>query len=127
MLKYLLHGINLVRCKLKDVSLVKRSGKWRTIEKHFIAINSVCSACGGNKNLEAHHIIPFHINKNLELDPNNLITLCMGINRDCHLLIGHGGSFRRINANSVADAAEISKDISKFAEVAARAEANSKL
>ena len=39
----------------------------------------------------------------LELDPNNLITLCMGEN-SCHLDIGHGGSFRAYNQDVLDDA-----------------------
>jgi len=62
--------------------------------------------CGGVKKIEVHHIIPFSQNPELELDPNNLITLCetkkYGIN--CHLLIGHCGNYRWSNPDVVQDA-----------------------
>jgi 5-methylcytosine-specific restriction endonuclease McrA len=42
-------------------------------------------ACGyKGKNLQVHHIKPFHLHPHLELDPQNLITLC-----EHHLLLGH--------------------------------------
>jgi len=57
--------------------------------------------CGGTKAVEVHHLIPFSIAPDLELDPHNLITLCerkkYGIN--CHLLVGHLGNYRRFNSS----------------------------
>ena len=52
-----------------------------------------------------HHIKPFHLYPQLELDPNNLITLCRSKywRFDCHLAVGHGGSFRRENRYLLAD------------------------
>lgn len=55
--------------------------------------------CGGKEKLEVHHIVPFHLNPRLELEPTNLITLCEakhdGVN--CHLLFGHLGNFKSVN------------------------------
>jgi hypothetical protein len=39
----------------------------------------------------------------LELDIENLVTLCMG-DYDCHLKLGHGGSFRCYNPRVREDA-----------------------
>lgn len=65
----------------------------------------LCAVCEGNKDLNVHHIHPFHLHPELELDQNNLITLCEstkhGIN--CHLLIGHLGNFRNINPHVLED------------------------
>lgn len=104
---------------LKDLYLGKvppnkrRSGQWPTLRKHFLEKNPKCAVCGGTKNLEAHHIRPFHLHPELELDENNLIALCEsnanGIN--CHLAFGHLGSFKSVNANVVDDAAEWNKKI----------------
>jgi hypothetical protein len=47
-------------------------------------------ACGyKGRKLQVHHIKPFHLHPNLELDPGNLITLCEARGRDHHLLLGH--------------------------------------
>jgi len=63
--------------------------------------------------VEVHHILPFHIHPEKELDPSNLITLCEkkdnGVN--CHLLFGHLGSFKSLNAFVVKDSHEWSKKI----------------
>ena len=84
-----------------------RSSKWRSVRDAHIKSHPFCAVCGGTKKLNVHHIQPFHLNPDLELDPHNLISLCEskrhGLN--CHLLIGHLGNFRRINSESVTDSA----------------------
>lgn len=75
--------------------LTHRSSRWPKVRAEFIEQNPTCAACGnGNrKQLEAHHIEPFHVNPERELDKSNLITLCEsgpgGMN--CHFCIGHSG------------------------------------
>lgn len=72
----------------------KRSNKWPTLRKNFLAGKS-CALCGGKKKLEAHHVKPFHLFPDLELDPTNLIPLCEGYKDiDCHLIWGHFGNFK---------------------------------
>jgi hypothetical protein len=55
--------------------------------------------------LQVHHIVPFSVAPDLELEVSNLLTLCMG-DFDCHLRLGHGGSFRCYNPRVIEDAAE---------------------
>ena len=78
-----------------------RSGHWPTVRKEHLEKSPKCAVCGGDKNLEVHHIRPFHLHPNLELNPSNLITLCEskdnGVN--CHLLFGHLGNFKSFNVN----------------------------
>ena len=106
MIKTITHGINLVRHALRDVGVsAKRSSHWPTVEKHFREGHSTCAACGSKNRLNVHHCKPFHLDPELELDPNNLITLCMDT-KECHLHIGHGGSFKQYNPNVRRDAAE---------------------
>ena len=77
-----------------------RSGKWTTVRKRFIEQNPVCQACQRDHNLNVHHVVPVHVDPALELDMDNLITLCAGDdirNSDgdkwpdynCHFRIGH--------------------------------------
>jgi 5-methylcytosine-specific restriction endonuclease McrA len=79
----------------------KRSGHWPKIREDHLKANPKCAVCGGDKTLEVHHIRPFHLHPDLELDPTNLITLCEtkknGVN--CHLLFGHLGSFKSFNVD----------------------------
>lgn len=78
---------------------VFRSKKWPGVRKKFLKSNPTCACCGGQSNLNVHHIKPFHLFPELELEPTNLITLCetnsRGIN--CHLLLGHLGNYKNIN------------------------------
>jgi 5-methylcytosine-specific restriction enzyme A len=116
MIDIIKHGVNLVRHKLRDVGKPERSGKWRAIEKKFILENPTCAACGGKKRLNAHHEKPYHIDPADELNPDNLITLCMGP-KECHLRIGHCGNFKLYNPNVKKDAARALKHPEEFDEI----------
>jgi 5-methylcytosine-specific restriction protein A len=81
----------------------KRSGHWPTLRKHFLQ-GKVCAVCGGSRKLEAHHIMPFHLDPTKELDPLNLIALCEGNPKvNCHLVYGHLGNFKGLNSAVVSD------------------------
>ena len=83
----------VVREKSKDVL---RSPKWSGVRKRHLKDHSVCAACGRKTFLQVHHMVPFSDRPDLELEPTNLITLCMSIN-ECHIHIGHGGSYKYFN------------------------------
>ena len=70
-----------------------------------LKVNPRCAVCNSKKKLEAHHIIPFHIQPDLELDRTNLITLCESRTTiNCHLIIGHTGNYRDYNPKVIEDA-----------------------
>lgn len=75
-----------------------RSSKWRQVRDNFILKNPLCAVCRSKKNLIAHHKKPFHLFPELELNENNLVTLCEGT-LGCHLLFGHLGSYLKFNEN----------------------------
>jgi len=81
-----------------------RSPKWPAVENAHVKVHPTCAACGGTLRLQVHHKKPFRTYPELELDPKNLISLCMGP-PDCHLLIGHGGNFKCWNPDVVSHAA----------------------
>src|SRR6185369_3917691 len=88
------HAVNVVRSALHEQrKRSSRSPKWRTVEKAQLVAHPTCAACGGTIRLNVHHIKPYHLFPELELEPTNLITLCMGP-MECHLRLGHGGLFR---------------------------------
>lgn len=121
------HALNLAKAVIRDkITGGKRSLKWPGVEKKYLQEFPTCAACGSNKKLNVHHIKPFHLNPELELNYDNLITLCM--DNDCHLLIGHGNNFRAYNPNVKEDAKVIAKNISNLkiilAEVAEKAKQN---
>jgi len=99
-----------------------RSDKWPKVEKEHLAIQPKCAACNGSQRLNVHHKQPFHLHPELELDQNNLITLCMGT-MECHIRIGHGDDFKMYNPNVVADSADVLAHPEKRAEIEAKARA----
>lgn len=124
MLKIIKKAVNKIKYQIYHKKTEsKRSPKWAALEKSFKASNPTCAACGGRKDLQVHHILPFHLHPELELSVSNLISLCMG-DWDCHLLLGHGNSFQTYNPNVVADAAEMLKDLSKKDQIFKQAKLN---
>ncbi len=83
-----------------------RSAKWPQVQKAFIALHPVCAVCDKKGTLlnplNVHHQHPFHVHPELELDPNNLITLC----RIHHLWWGHLGNWASWN-DTVSDDAKL--------------------
>lgn len=89
----------------------KRSPKWPTFRKKFLA-GKVCAVCGAKKKLEAHHVMPFHLDQSLELDEKNLIPLCESSKAvNCHLFFGHLGNFKSFNVEVHKDAEEFRKKV----------------
>lgn len=92
----------------------KRSKKWRAFRKGYLQGYSECFCCGRQKKwfrrLEAHHIVPIYEQPDLELSQTNLIPLC---NR-CHLLIGHLGSWEKINLEAASYASNIRDKIEQY-------------
>ena len=83
-----------------------RSSQWPRIRKEQLAKFPYCQICGKRglfKGLEAHHIQPFHLMPFLELDPENLITLC----RTHHYEWGHFFSWKSFNKDVKQDVLRI--------------------
>lgn len=122
MIKTIKHGLNILKSKIRDVGIKqKRSPQWRKVETQFIESHPVCEICGSNKRLNVHHIKPFHLYPELELDVNNLITLCMD-EKECHFKIGHGGDWKsycedvRLYVKEIKEKEKNIKQIYKIAE-----------
>ena len=76
----------------------ERSSQWQRVQKEHLLREPVCVVCGHKgKGLQVHHIKPFHLHPQLELDPRNLITLCEVRGREHHLLLGHLGEWQSYN------------------------------
>lgn len=86
-----------------------RSPHWSTVRKNFLGTNPKCAVCGGNKNLQVHHCIPYHIDESKELCEENLIVLCE--ENKCHFLFGHLGNWTSYNPDVRQDADTWSKKI----------------
>lgn len=72
-----------------------RSGHWPQVRAAHLQREPVCQACGIDRDLEVHHIVPFHVDRKLELVDANLITLCEHPGHDCHFHHGHHSDWRR--------------------------------
>lgn len=117
MINKIKHGWNLLKSATRDLKHgKKRSSRWDEVRDAFIEKHNKCAACGSNIRLQVHHKKPFHDYPELELDPNNLITLCMS-EKECHLKIGHGGSFSKWNPNIDACIKEIINKQKTFDEI----------
>jgi hypothetical protein len=113
---------NLAETEHRDAATghgMARSPKWPGVEKLHLKFHPVCEACASSKNLNVHHKKPFHLFPQLELDMNNLITLCM--DKECHIKIGHGDNFKDYNPDVETDAQRVRVDISLFESVAEEA------
>lgn len=91
-----------------------RSPHWPTVERRYKKTHPTCAACGrksrlGWRQLDVHHVVPFHIDPTLELDPGNLITLCRGLHANKadqdHFTVGHHGNWSAQNPHVREEAA----------------------
>lgn len=72
-----------------------RSPQWPGVRAAHLLKEPECQLCGGTTSLQVHHIRPFHIHPELELEDSNLITLCTGNNTiNCHVRFGHLDNFK---------------------------------
>lgn len=88
---------------------MRRSDHWRSLEKRTIKAHSFCSACSRKHQLEVHHKKPFALHPTEELNPSNLIVLCLR----CHLLVGHLDDWKSFNHYVESDAKIWSNKITK--------------
>lgn len=86
-----------------------RSGKWPAVRNKVLEERGVCLACGCTDHtiLSVHHIKPFHLFPELELEPTNLVVLCEGASLNCHFAFGHLLDWKAYNP-------EVIKDASRF-------------
>ncbi len=121
LVKHVLRVANsIVRERIKGAT---RSPKWSKVRKAVIKAHPYCSVCKSTTLLQVHHLIPFHLRPELELDTKNLIVLCMGLN-ECHLLLGHGNNFKKYNPYIAADALNVAAGTISLTEAAKTAKKN---
>jgi 5-methylcytosine-specific restriction enzyme A len=91
-----------------SVSAEPRSPQWPTARVKHLLLHPCCEACGSKNDPNVHHIKPFHLFPELELEEDNLITLC---NTHCHIVFGHLCNFKSYNLNVREDAAQYRKEV----------------
>lgn len=81
----------------------ERSPHWNAVRKEFLEKNPTCAVCDKKrKGLNVHHIVPFHVDPSIELEEENLITLC----RKHHFTFGHLGWWKSWNEKVIEDCIE---------------------
>lgn len=78
---------------------VKRSSYWQTTRNQVVLANPFCLVCKISKNLQVHHLKPFHLWHELELDLSNLFVLC----REHHHSVGHLYDWKSYNPEFLRD------------------------
>lgn len=78
------------------VKRIGRSSGWSKARRNHLKKYPCCNVCGSMKNVSVHHKKPFHMHPELELDPDNLITLCYNATK-CHFTFGHLGYWKSYN------------------------------
>lgn len=103
-LKRLLFGDTPTLPEARTVEGLPRSSRWDSVRRKHLLAQPSCQACGNTKNLSVHHIEPFHLRPDRELDFSNLISLCED-GPNCHFTFGHLRDWRQYNPQVVGDAA----------------------
>ena len=75
------------------LQIMHNSYRWRQVRNEHVAEESCCQMCEIERDLEVHHIAPWHMAPDLRYDRDNLITLC----RACHFRFGHYLNWRSSN------------------------------
>jgi len=111
----------VVRAVVREKAKSVRSSKWRAVRKTHMDAHPECAVCAATKLLQVHHVTPFSDRPDLELEPTNLITLCM-TKTECHLLVGHGDRFSCFNPHVVQDAKVVRANPALLAMIVSKAE-----
>lgn len=93
LIEYLSYWKSSLEKRAAELTLGARSSGWRVVRNQAVEEIGECEVCGTKKELEAHHVVPYWINKALELVRSNLRVLC----RKCHYLFGHRYSWKSYN------------------------------
>ena len=98
-----IHGLGTIlpdRTELKllsapdMVSALRSEYQWRQTRNRFVRERqSRCQACGWDKRIQVHHVVPWHESEDLRYEFSNLITLC----EYCHFKFGHWLNWRDSN------------------------------
>jgi len=75
------------------VFTIQHDSKWRRVRNQFYATHQTCAMCGAAKDVQVHHILPWHLYPDLRYTHTNLISLC----QPCHFRFGHGRDWKAYN------------------------------
>lgn len=84
-------ALRLLRDRAR-VILGRRDPRFPARERDFLRRHPACVGCG-RPATTAHHVIPFHVRPDLEMDEGNWAA----VEKDCHYVIGHQRNWRKWN------------------------------
>jgi len=84
------------------VFTAKHDSKWRRVRDRYYATHKTCAMCGIARDIQVHHIKPWHLYPEERYSHKNLVSLC----QPCHFRFGHGRNWKAYNP-VVVDMAEI--------------------
>lgn len=90
---------------------VPRSPEWDTVRKKWLKENPRCVVCDRTTKLNVHHIKPYHLYPELELDLTNFVTLCENTGINCHFIFGHLGDWIAYNPTITEDSKQMNDKI----------------
>ena len=77
-----------------------RSPRWPAFVHQLLRERPLCEGCG-RRSETGHHVIPFHVRPDLELDPGNVVPVCP----PCPFVVCHGGNWQLYIPTARADLA----------------------
>lgn len=82
------------------IASIRESWACTKAKRDHVRQYPTCAVCGCQRTflriaIEAHHIVPVHVDPGLAADPHNLISLC----KTHHLYVGHLGNWSAYNSN----------------------------
>jgi len=88
-----------------------RSPHWPKVRADYLKTHNICECCMKKTKLNVHHIYPFHLYPEYELDPTNFITLCENPGFNCHFVCGHTMNWTAWNPSVVMDVHNLNQKI----------------
>lgn len=88
-----------------------RSPEWPKAREEWLKQHGSCAVCGRTDSLQVHHKHPFHLHPELELDPENFITLCEHPETNDHYVFGHLRDWHSYNPDVESNAECYLKDL----------------
>lgn len=96
----------------KKLELFGRAGAWPRVRREHLSKEPNCVVCGRRPSRpEVHHVQSYHEHPELELDPDNLATVC---DEPCHQMFGHLRNWKKINPHFREDADRFRKRVQDF-------------
>jgi len=75
------------------VTIFHACSDWRRVRNSYYRDNPACAACGYHKDIQVHHVVPWHAAPELRYTYSNLVSLC----QPCHFRFGHFCDWRKWN------------------------------